>query len=124
LHHFATALQSGTRSITTSDAFTHAFREWLDSEPKDHNHIAHKRTQFDFLSCDGCTIGVGNLIRYENLAEDVSAFCRIQGIEPITLGWSGKNKRDRDYREYFSQETRSLLETRFAEDLDFLNYTF
>jgi len=123
-HHFAIELHSGTRSIKTSDEFASAFRSWLDSEAQDHNHIAHKRTQWDFLSLDGRTVGVDNLIRYEFLAEDFEAFCKNRCIEPVSLGWSGKNNRNRDYREYFSQEARGILERSYAEDLDHLGYTF
>lgn len=123
-HHFGRALREGTRRIDTAEDFDRAFMEWLDEAPKDHNQIAHKRTQFEFLSLDGLTIGVETLIRYENLAAEFQVFCRAQGVSEVELGWAGKNNRSRDYKEYFTQSARDMLEKVYAQDLSSLKYSY
>ncbi|WP_421906112.1 sulfotransferase family 2 domain-containing protein [Mameliella sp.] len=123
-HHFAADLQSGTRRIDDPASFTRALRDWLDNMPRDHNQVAHKRSQSDFLSLDGRSIGVDELIRYEDLGEEIAAFCDRNGLPPVEIGWSGRNKRSRDYRDYFSPEAREVLKNRYENDLDLLGYAF
>lgn len=124
LHHFARQIRSGALEIRNSEDFTWALHEWLDEEPRDHNHIAHKRNQFDFLTIDGNSLEISELLRYENLSSDLEGFCNRLGIKPVKLGWEGRNKRDRDYRDYFCMNGKNLLRKHYGKDLDLLGYKF
>lgn len=123
-HHFATELHSGARRIDDPESFTKALRDWLYDRPLDHNQIAHKRSQLDFLTLDGCSICVDEVIRYEHLGEEIAAFCNRNGLPPLEIGWYGRNKRVRDYRDYFSSEAREIVKNQYENDLDLLGYTF
>ncbi|MEZ5384384.1 MAG: sulfotransferase family 2 domain-containing protein [Prosthecobacter sp.] len=60
--------------------------------------------------------------RHENVNEDFRKICQIIGIsEKIPH----KNKTDhRPYREYYNDETRSIVEKLFRRDLDLFGYEF
>lgn len=123
-HHFASDLSSGARRIDDPESFTRALQDWLHSTPRDHNQIAHKRSQSDFLSLDGRSLSVDELIRYEHLGKEIATFCDRNGLPAVKIGWSGRNERSRDYRDYFTPEARGLLKTRYGEDLDLLGYAY
>lgn len=123
-HHFATEIKSGARRIDDPTSFAKALRDWMDERPRDHNQIAHKRSQSDFLRLDGPSIMIDELIRYESLREDLTAFCHSNGLPPVEIGWSGRNNRSRDYRDYFSTDARRILTRQYQEDLDVLGYDF
>lgn len=123
-HHFAAEIKSGMRRIDDSNTFTKALRDWLEKSPRDHNQIAHLRSQLDFLSLDGHNVSVDELIRYENLREELLAFCNRNGLAPAEVGWSGRNARSRDYHDYFSPEARGILKSRYERDLELLGYSY
>jgi hypothetical protein len=123
-HHFSRDLKSRALVIDGPDSFGSALRRWLEDEPRDHNHIAHKRNQFDFLTLNGRDIGVDHLIRYERLSVELNTFCEARSIPAPSLGWSGRNARNREYRDYFRNDSRRILEKHFGQDLDTLRYTF
>ncbi|MGM0583328.1 MAG: sulfotransferase family 2 domain-containing protein [Pseudomonadota bacterium] len=123
-HHFGPELRLGRREIRDKAGFTSALRSWLDHDPSDHNQIAHRRPQFDFLTLRGDEVDVDEVIRYERLSDDLAAFCKRNELPPIKLGWAGKNKRRRDYREYFSDESRAYFEEWFIDDIERLGYKY
>lgn len=119
LHHF-----SGRLPEASPSGFETSLRAWLDFIPTDHNLIAHRRGQFEFLNLDGRTVGVDHIVRYENLRDDMDKMCRTLKIAPVKLGWSGRNERSRDYRDYHNKNTRTLTERLFPEDIEMFGYTF
>ncbi|MBI1833538.1 MAG: sulfotransferase family 2 domain-containing protein [Candidatus Andersenbacteria bacterium] len=65
-------------------------------------------------------------IRYENLAEDIYAFMKERGItHPKSLSYvnvTRKNKRP--YQEYYDDDSRRIIEQKYADEIKQFNYTF
>lgn len=60
--------------------------------------------------------------RYERLSEDFQHICDVLGLH-ATLPHLNKSSR-RDYRTYYNEKTRRLVEENFKEDIDFFGFTF
>jgi chondroitin 4-sulfotransferase 11 len=69
-------------------------------------------------------IMVGTLLRFETLAEDFNHFCRAKGIQCEPLPSMNVSDRSRDYRQYFNDQTRQMIEEVYAEDIKAFGYTF
>lgn len=124
MHHFSRQIAQGEVSVSTPDEFARALGQWLDTEPLDHNQFAHRRSQFDFLSLDGRTIGVEALLRYEVLAEEFPAFLERHNLPKGALGWNGRQRKARDWRDHYNDEARALVRREFECDLDALGCVF
>jgi len=62
-------------------------------------------------------------LRYENLREDLKAFLREWGYDIPKLPHIGKSDR-KDYQDYYSVVSKTLIEDRWAEDLYLTGYKF
>ena len=72
--------------------------------------------------CDWIRSGVDIILRFENLEED---FKQIQKITNDFRPLPHLNKSEhRQYREYFTDETREIVEQAFKEDIDRFGYEF
>jgi hypothetical protein len=81
--------------------------------------------QVDYLiDLDG-TIIVDYIGRYERLAGDFAAICERIGIRmPVLPHKRRANDRTRDYRAYYTPQTRRLVGEYFARDIEVLGYDF
>jgi hypothetical protein len=79
-----------------------------------------------FLCDEDGKLLVDVVLRQERLDEDFSALQKRLGLPKISL--ERKNvtamRKRRDYRSYFNQESRRLVERIFAEDLERFNYSW
>tara|TARA_R110002126_G_scaffold155833_1_gene302910 strand:- start:13507 stop:13974 length:468 start_codon:yes stop_codon:yes gene_type:complete len=121
-HYFAQPIALGKMRVSTPAEFTAALAEWLDKEPSDHNQFAHRRSQFEYLTLDGVTLTVKNLLRYERLAEDFSVFLEGEGLTEVELGWNGRQRKSRDWRIMYDEDGRALVQKQFERDFDLLGY--
>ncbi len=64
------------------------------------------------------------LLRFESLFVEYSALAKEWGIEATPLVTENESKRDRDYRKYYDDTLRSIVEQKYAKDLELFNYTF
>jgi len=63
--------------------------------------------------------------RYEHLAEDFAEVCQRIGIRCPGLPHKRQAKdRDRDYRQYYSDDLAELVNQHFARDIELFGYTF
>jgi tetratricopeptide (TPR) repeat protein len=67
---------------------------------------------------------VGTLLRFETLADDFARFCRAQGIECKPLPTVNTSDRSRDYRTYYNERTRAMIEEVYRADIETFGYTF
>lgn len=79
--------------------------------------------QKDFISDKNGKLIVDFIGRIENLQEDFQKLCKTLKINNITLPHSNSSLR-KDYRGYYSKESKSLVEKTFAEDIKLFGYTF
>jgi len=80
------------------------------------------KLQKDSVVDDNGDLLVDFIGRYENLNADFQAICDRLGIR-ASLPYRNKSTH-RDYREYYTEETKRIVEVNFKEDIDFFGYTF
>ena len=81
-----------------------------------------KVLQKDFVTDSKGTMIVDFVGRYENLSEDFLQVCEVLNIN-ASLPHINKSPH-RNYRSYYSAETRSLVEENFRADIELFGYTF
>jgi hypothetical protein len=81
-----------------------------------------KVLQKDFVTDSEGTMIVDFVGRYENLSKDFLQVCNVLNIN-ASLPHINKSSH-RNYRSYYSAETRSLVEENFSADIELFGYTF
>ncbi len=96
--------------------------QWLT--PKNIWSFVFFYPQYHFLHLEGKHPAVDFIGFYENLAADFSVICdRIKS--PAKLEEKNRNsKRVRDFRTYYTDETRDLVANIYAEDIEMFGYNF
>jgi hypothetical protein len=84
----------------------------------------HPQTTWVAGPRSGGRVMVEHVLRYEQLAGDFAALCRQLGVEPRPLLTLNRSKRSRDYRQYFDDRTRRLVEQLYAADIETFGYAF
>jgi len=86
------------------------------------NHDLHLQAEF-------VTDKEGNLIvdfvgRFESLQEDFDSICQQIGLPQLGLPHINRSHRRQDYRSYYNDRTRRLVETYFQRDIEIFGYSF
>ena len=93
------------------------FDEYIEWRVNEDKHL-----QKDFItSADGQVI-VDFIGRYEKLAEDFLHICKVLDLN-ASLPHLNKSSR-RDYKSYYNEDTRKIVEDNFKEDIELFGYTF
>ena len=122
--HYHAAIVRGALPADTPDDFERLLAAWLDHVPRDHNQIAHRRTQTEFVYARRRKLADVTLLRQERLQEDFANFAKVEGLQGISLPWLGKGARKNSYRDYHNDRTRRVVESVFGEDLENFRYVF
>ena len=104
--------------------FERALVRWLDRTPRDHNELAHRRTQSAYLRDSRGQTAVPHVLRFERLPDDFQQLMAEFRLTGVSLGWRGKSRRGRNHRDYFNASARCAMERAYAEDLDQFGYAF
>jgi hypothetical protein len=101
------------------------FKQFIISTFKEgSNYIFNKWTQYDYLSVDD-KISLNFVGRYENFATDWNHICSQIGIEETYDTLPVKNASyQSDYRDYYDDETRKIVEKKYEKDLEYWGYKF
>ncbi len=92
------------------------FSEWMW---KKFNHREVISMNRDFVQ------GVDSILRFESLQDDLNGLLRSRGIPPVVLPVVNRtSERDRDYRKYYDDRAREVVERVFAPDIENFDYTF
>lgn len=81
-----------------------------------------RRLQKEFVVDENGKQIVDFIGRYEQLSQDFQYICYVVELD-ATLLHMNKSLR-RDYRTYYNERTRRLVEEHFKEDLDFFGHKF
>lgn len=90
------------------------------------NYLHDQRMQIRFLknldkkNADICCDFIG---RFENLNEDFAEICRRIGLPEIDLPVTNTTKH-KHYSEYYTEQTKQIVENYYAEDIKYFNYEF
>lgn len=69
--------------------------------------------------------GVDVILRFESLASDLNELLRSRGLPAVDLQLDNRtDDRERDYRAYYDEPSRRIVERLFREDLDRYGYVF
>lgn len=79
--------------------------------------------QLDYVSDEEGAVIVDFIGRFENLNEDTGTVFRNLGISGASLPHNNSSHH-RDYRSYYTEETRDLVAERYARDIEFFGYEF
>jgi hypothetical protein len=104
--------------------FERALYRWLDRPPRDHNELAHRRTQAAYVRDSRGQPAVPHMLRFERLCDDFEQLMGEFGIDGVWLAWRGESRRARNHRDYFNASARRAVERAYAEDLDQFGYAF
>jgi hypothetical protein len=118
--------RSGRRRASFNFARDHTFEEWITHRFRPSLSARIKRLPFGRSVRDRWTEGVDFVMRFERLQDDLNEALRRAGVErqlsiPAVNVTPG---RDRDYRTYYSDHSRSLVERHFKRQLDQFGYAF
>ena len=80
-------------------------------------------SQTQWLCDENGDLLVDDLLRFENLDEDLALFFKKYRI-PAGLDHHNASSRRSDYRGYYSKETRELISEYYADDFQNFGYTF
>jgi hypothetical protein len=95
-----------------------AFEEWMHGEPPP------CLNNWEIITKDGALI-LDVVLRYETLQEDLASLASRLG-EPLRSLPSAKGgtRRAKDYRAFYSPQTRQLVETWYTNEFNAFNYSF
>lgn len=79
--------------------------------------------QYEYLIWKDGKIFVDFIGRFEEIDKDWSVVCERIGIEKSKLKISNKSER-KEYKEYYTEETKSIITKQYSKDLDFFKYCF
>jgi hypothetical protein len=105
-------------------SFERALCRWLDRPPRDHNELAHRRTQAAFVRDSRGQPAVPHVLRFETLCDDFRQLMAEFSLDGVVLARRGGSARSRSHRDYFNPTARQAVERAYAEDLDRFGYAF
>lgn len=92
--------------------------DWFDKESRDHNEIAHRRSQIDFIRNMEGNVGVDKLLDFQNLEFQLEEMCHEHNIAlRAPLPHVGR-KPSYDLSNFFTASAKSEISRRFAEDIE------
>lgn len=98
-----------------------AYLEWVIATRNPYPKGA-TRLQSEMITDETGQIMVDFVGRYENLAADFATVCRTLHIRAALPHLN--QSRHRDYRTYYSERARKLVETHYQADIELFGYTF
>lgn len=105
--------------------FEAAILAWINVETRDHNVLAHRRPQSDYLRIRDVANASDYMLRFENLNDDFDMLRDRLGSPDLSLGKTGESRfEDRNYRNLYTDISRKAVEQAFAVDLELFNYRF
>jgi len=79
--------------------------------------------QLDYITDSEGSIIVDFVGKFENLNKDTDIVFKTLGLDNVTLPHKNSSKH-RNYRSYYSEETKKLVSQRFERDIEFFGYEF
>lgn len=102
-----------------------SFKEFVREIAKipDNKADIHYRSQYHFVTDKNMRLLVDFVGKLENTAEDLKQIYNNLGIDP-SPELPHKNRTTQGYRRYYDEETRELIQKRYAKDFEIFGYAF
>jgi hypothetical protein len=110
------------KNLSAYNDFDSFVRQWVT--PENVWSYSHFRPQFYFVSVEGRRAAVDFIGFYENLPGDFSFLCERLKIRAALRQENRNASRTKDYRDYYSDETRRIVGDVYAEDIRLFGYAF
>ena len=107
-----------------SETFLEFLNRFFTPDSKNHNFLAHKRNQLDFIRDKKGNIILDFVIRFENLNQDFKDFSEYYELNLSELPHIGKNKGRKTYQEYYCKVSKEIVANLFSDDISYFDYTF
>ena len=114
-YHWDRKFKEGKKVTSVED-----FRDWVKT-----GNLRNYDRLWQYAGI-GDRLEVDFVIRYENLKADFDKVCGLIGIERTELGnhKSGYRNSEDNYREFYDEESKLIVQDFFSEDLQKFGYTF
>ena len=104
---------------------THSFDEWIERRYAPRRVLRLFRVRRRASMFQRYIEGAEVVMRFERLQQDFDDVLRRVGLEPLNIPFfNATPNRGSDYRAYYSQRSRRLVESAFSDDLDRFSYRF
>lgn len=111
------------RNLGSYSDFDTFVKQWVNQE-NIHSH-SHFRPQYKFICLPGKRKPAVDFIGYfENLDADYSFIKKKIGVRAKLQTRNVTNERHRDYRQYYSEETKEIIANVYHEDIELFGYDF
>lgn len=107
--------------IAQFDSFDAFVKGWLTEE--NINNSLHFQHQYCFLEDEKGIIAVDFIGRFENIEEDFKKITEELNIRR-TLKKTNTSKRKEDYKAYYDEETKTIVNEVYRKDIQLFNYEF
>jgi hypothetical protein len=84
----------------------------------------HFRPQVDYICLAKNRSGLDFIGYFENLEKDFAYICEQIKVNTTLQELNRNSSRKRDYRDYYTPETRQIVERIYADDIELLGYSF
>ena len=81
------------------------------------------KNQVDYITDNNGRIDMDFIGKFESLDKDFQAITKYLNIQNITLPHVNRTDH-KDYRHYYTDETKKIITERFAKDLDYFQYEY
>ena len=104
---------------------TSTFKDYLmlPEQTKGKGLFRWHSNQYDWLVSQNGKLEIDFVARFENLQEDFRTICEKINIDPISLPHRNKTEK-LDYRQFYTDETYSLVKANYKKDIDYFKYKF
>jgi hypothetical protein len=115
------------RAVSSYHHMGKSYKNFLDflthyytAPDRDHNTLAHKRPQIDYLRDKKGNMVIDYILRFENLEEDFEDFKLKYGISSSKIPHIGKQK-SANYLTYYDEKSKKIVEELFQDDFQELD---
>jgi hypothetical protein len=110
------------KHLSAYDDFDSFVRQWVTTE--NIWSYSHFRPQYYFVSVEGRRAAVDFIGFYENIPADFSLLCERMKSQATLHEENRNSRRAKDYRDYYTDETRRIVGEVYAEDIRVFGYSF
>lgn len=108
--------------LLSYDSFDAFVKGWVNK--KNIQTEIHFRPQCDFICLESNRPGVDFIGYYENLAADFQHICRKINSNSTLLAKNRNANKEKDFRAYYTEETKAIVADVYADDIRVLGYAF
>ena len=89
-----------------------------------HGSLLEWINQIHFITDSNGNLVVDDILRFENLDENIKNFCKKYNLKEVMLPKKNGSPRKKNYIDYYDDELIEFVSRIYADDLKFFNYKF